>query len=190
MYNQLHVDLETLDTEHTARILSIGAVWGGQTFYAQIDTSHYEMYAMPEWRFTYSQKTLDWWDKQGGFQPSVDRVEAPFSAISRFIKWVTDVTADANDWTIWANAPDFDCAILRHHMKIFTLKCPWKYYQQQDVRTVKRLAERLKLPVKKFKNDHNALQDAKNQREYVINVYETLADRLQIANEVPYELKL
>jgi len=64
---------------------------------------------------------------------------------------------------VWANSPSFDLAMLADAFDYIELKAPWKYYEERDLRTAKRLIE-CKFPnVAWQKNDHNALQDAKNQ---------------------------
>lgn len=176
--NQVHVDLETLDTRPTSKVLSIGAVCGTEEFYCELDQS---VYAMSQ-EFTYSQSTLDWWDEQGGFQPSVEPVN-PFVAISNFSRWFAEVTAELSDVEVWANSPSFDCQILTHHFTYFGVTQPWKFYQERDVRTAKALATALRLNVRQAKNPHNALQDAKNQQAMVDSIYQTLVSKVQAANE-------
>lgn len=183
--NQLHVDLETYDTEHTAKVLSIGAVIGSETFYCEIAQGEY-----PELIFTESKETREWWDKQGGFTPSVE-ADSPSQCIHSFAVWYARVTEGIRDVEVWANSPSFDCDILTHHFKYYGVHMPWRFYQEQDVRTIKRLATRLKLNVEMKKNDHNALRDAQNQQRFVDRVILKLANLCDVARqhlETSYEL--
>lgn len=183
--NQLHVDLETLDTEHTAKILSIGAVMGTETFYCEVAQGEY-----PDMIFTESKETREWWDGQGGFTPSVE-ADSPSQCIHSFAVFCGRVMANENDVEVWANSPSFDCDILAHHFKYYGINQPWKFYQEQDVRTIKRLARRLKLGVDMKANDHNALRDAQNQQRFVDRVTMKLANLCDVARthlESSYEL--
>jgi 3' exoribonuclease, RNase T-like len=145
-----------------------------------VDTTQYELYSG---KFTVSRLTLDFWEKQGGFQPSNPECLSPFRAVSAFIHWVTTVTADTKEWVIWAKGPQFDLSILYHHMKVFTLKRPWRYNQERDVRSIEQLAEEMRLGLKFKRNDHHALRDAINQRDLTQRVYDTLGRNCQIARE-------
>lgn len=178
--SQCHVDLETLDTAATARILSIGAVFKEETFYAEIDTSLYNQ------EFTTSEATMRWWDRQGGFQPSTTPMP-PYEAITKFQIWLSGLTISDPDYEVWANSPSFDCAILRNHLKAFNLRCPWEFWQERDVRTIKNLAVSLNLGIRFPKNPHNALQDAANQRILVESVQGALGQHIQLSREARYK---
>lgn len=183
--NQVHVDLETLDIESTAKVLSIGAVFLEDRFYCEISQGDY-----PEATFTESKSTRDWWDKQGGFIPTVEAL-TPEQAIRSFVVWFNLVTEDLDDVQVWANSPSFDCAILAVHCQFYNVRLPWRYYQEQDVRTMKRLADSLKLGIKMSKNDHNALRDAQNQRNFVERITERLVADCELARttrETDYQL--
>jgi len=178
--NQIHIDLETMDTKPSARILSIGAICGTREFYAEIDQSLYDD------RFTESKGTKDWWAGQGGFIPTVTP-QSPFeavSALSTFISSVrNDVVSPVNNLEVWANSPSFDCTILSYHYHVFSIGQPWKFYEERDVRTVKAFATQMRLHLRPYKNPHHALEDARNQQMMVDSFYMTMAQKLQMANE-------
>ena len=171
--NQVHIDLETLDTAHTAKVLSIGAACGDETFYCEVDQALYPQ----DCGFSASESTIDWWEKQGGFKKTCEPV-SPALAMSSFATWWERVTSVHQDYEVWANSPSFDCKIITYHFEQFAYSLPWKYYMERDVRTVKALAKAMKLPIRTFKNPHNALQDALNQQAYVDSVFSTLANQL------------
>jgi DNA polymerase III epsilon subunit-like protein len=176
---QCHVDLETLGTRTSSRILSIGAVFGDQTFYAELDQTVY-----PE-GFTVDDSTMTWWEKQGGFQPTQTPV-SPYEATTKFHIWLTSMTVTLDEWEVWANSPSFDCAILRHHFAGFGLRTPWAFWQERDVRTIKNLAVQLQLGVRFPNNPHNALKDAANQRVMVETVQTALAEHVHLSREARY----
>ena len=171
--NQIHLDLETLDTAHTAQILSIGACYGAKTFYVEVNTNEYNPV-----HFTFSQATTEWWQKKGGFKASVE-LRTPYEALVRLALWIEDIQSNVKEpLEIWANSPSFDCAILKYHFAYMNIECPWPFYMERDVRTVKALATQMHLNIRTFKNPHNALEDALNQQKYVDSVYMTLVDQL------------
>jgi hypothetical protein len=176
---QLHVDLETLDTEASARILSIGAVLDDAEFYLELDQSLYSE------KFTKSQRTEAWWAQQGGFAPTTDELVSPGAAIAKLIQFVDRQTLYLDEWEVWANSPSFDCSILRYHMHEFAMRCPWQFWQERDVRTIKNMARQLRLNVREVSNPHNALRDAKNQQALVASVYDTLIAHLHRSAQNP-----
>ncbi len=172
--NQVHIDLETLDTAHTAKILSIGAVCAEETFYCEIDQALYPQGDV----FTASQDTIEWWESQGGFKPSCESV-SPAAAMACLSDWWGMVAAHNLDGCeVWANSPSFDCKIINHHLTTLAASPLWNFWQERDVRTVKAVAKAMKLPIRTFNNPHNALKDALNQQAYVKSVYSTLANQL------------
>lgn len=177
---QIHIDLETLDTEHTAKVLSLGAACGSKTLYVEIDQSHYGP------QFTESQSTVDWWAAKGGFKPHTDSLTTPHSALASLCAFIHDASG-GDDFEVWANSPTFDCAIIRNHYRAFNMACPWGYWQERDVRTIRKLAERLRLNVARLTNPHHALIDAQNQEALVCAVQRTLGDSLQQLRDMQFE---
>ena len=174
---QIHIDLETLDTTPTARILSIGAVCRCSEFYEEVDQSTYTD------AFTISKSTTDWWQARGGFVPRMS-VMSVYAALTKLSVWIHDLNIPADDMEIWANSPAFDCAILHTHFKHYALAVPWEYYMERDVRTIKGMVKVLRLGVPKFENSHNALDDARNQQAYVDRVYKTVVRNYALARDV------
>ena len=183
--DQCHVDLETLDTRETSRILSIGAVFKDEKFYVEIDTCLYPT----DSPFTESKSTKDWWEKQGGFHPTLDTLISPYEATTKFHRWLSTITVSSANWEIWANSPSFDCSMLRFHLNFFNTRPCWDFWQERDVRTAKAIAVAMKLPIRAPQNPHNALQDAANQRVYVEQVYDILAQHVHTAREANYHAK-
>jgi hypothetical protein len=184
---RIHVDLETLGVRHTSQILSIGACHGTDTFYCEVDISTYNT----EY-FTQDQNTLDWWLNQGGFVPTQE-VISPLRAINEFVVWFNDIRDQHEDVQVWANSPSFDCAILRHHFKTYALSCPWPFWCERDVRTVKSLIRDMRINIRERKNDHNALRDAQNQQQMVEAFYIELSHclhtmkTLRLQGQIPNE---
>lgn len=181
---QIHLDLETLGVKHTSQILSIGAVHGTDIFYREIDAYQYN----PD-DFTMCDSTIKWWTARGGFIPSQD-LESPANAIAQFAGWVADITDSDPDTEIWANSPTFDCAILRYHMSKLHISCPWNFWQERDVRTIKNAAKALGIPLRGAPNPHNALKDARNQAELVHSFYFTVGESVGLIRDLKLQGKL
>jgi len=174
---QIHIDLETLGIRATSQILSIGACCNDNHFYREIDLSHYDD------NFTTDESTAKWWHDRGGFQPTVESV-SPHKALTALGHWITDQLERGQDeFEVWANSPSFDCAILRHHYSQYSLFCPWAFWQERDVRTIKNAARTLRIPLNTKPNPHNALQDALNQQALVNRFYSAVAGYVDTARQ-------
>lgn len=178
--DQLHFDLETMDTRHSARILSIGAALGTETFYEEVDQSSY---GTAELAFTTSNETAAWWDEQGGFQPTKEAITCG-QMTHKFALWVHEVTGELETFEVWANSPSFDCKMMFHHFKFFSIANPWQFWQERDVRTIKALYRSLNLNIANYKNPHHALIDAQNQQKMVDSVYMTLGGMCEQVNNL------
>lgn len=141
----LMLDLETLDTCATAKILSIGAMWfdpygdavparddADASFYVVIDARSYT----PADGFTDSRATRAWWKRQerAARDEVFDNPKAvPWrTALVQFTAWLQPPAK----YMVWANSPSFDCAILQHALHAANHPVPWAYYAQRDVRTL------------------------------------------------------
>lgn len=141
-FDEVMLDLETLDTRPSSVVLSVAAVpfdqhRVGPPFYRVLD-----LQAQISAGRTISQSTLLWWAEQGAGA----RAEA-FSAGGR-----SDVrTAVRNLSTflyehcvhgqrVWAKGPDFDCRIWESLCDTVGDRTPWAYNAVRDVRTAADLA--------------------------------------------------
>ena len=174
---QIHIDLETLATSYNAQILSIGAVCGNAEFYIEVDTSLYDD------TFAVSESTREWWVSKGGFKPTLLDLFSPGNAINQLADFIAGVVKQERDFEVWANSPSFDCAILRHHFDQHFLPCPWEFWQERDVRTIKNAAKRLRMNLRERSNPHHALQDAKNQQMLVDSFFKTMARDIGLARD-------
>lgn len=149
------IDIETLDVESTAVILSIGACTiedrPENTFYGEYD---------PETQYerTKSQSTIDWWAKQSIPRPGSDIYL--HEGLRELARWFSSLRADP---IVWCKGTDFDTAILTHAYKQYHLSIPWHYNSVRDFRTLKKLFPAYSYP--KNPQPHHALADAKHQAE-------------------------
>lgn len=150
------IDIETLDVQPTATILTIGAQAFDplseefyDSFYARINIDN-------QTDRTVDDGTVDWWGKQ----PAAAQAEA-FGEEDRVE--LKDALEDLHKlaWNanrVWANGIAFDMTILENAYKSFDMPLPWQYYKVMDARTIYNIANAGRLG-----NSHHALEDCVNQ---------------------------
>lgn len=181
--NNLMVDIETLGTDHTAPILSIGAVFFdpkagevGPTFYKIIDLISSSEGA------TIDADTVKWWMRQSdearGIFNHADAMtlHAALACLSDFIQ----ENSDPKFVKVWGNGSNFDNTIIRVNFERLNIPTPWRFYNDRDVRTIVEMTKSIKGidPRKEFKlagTVHNALDDAMHQVNYVNHAYRLLS---------------
>lgn len=149
------IDIETLGTEPDSAILSIAAVNFNLTesLYLKIIPESNNDYGR-----TINISTVKWWFKQSDearnefLQGNFFDLKHALLQLHNFIK---------PDDIVWANSPSFDCVILKSAFKAVTIECPWKFYNERDVRTLLGLKPGFGGRVV----THNALDDCMNQIE-------------------------
>lgn len=177
MSMHIMVDLETLDTEPSAVILSIGSV----AFYPgnnEIDSKFYaNINPRTQKDRTINPSTVMWWlDQSKQAQDGLQKNQSPLGAtLQMWLVWLK--TWRREDPVIWANSPSFDVDILKHACKQFGLHFPFDFRHTRDVRTVKALMEHAGIGTKDSSTrftTHNALEDAAHQAHLVCQLYERL----------------
>lgn len=152
------VDIETLDTEPSAVILSIGACTiqdkNCQEFYC-------EVHAESQPTRTRSIDTINWWSQQPAELYPGNGVLMLEDVLMEFRSWIYNLGGRP---IIWTKGIDFDPKILAHAYKQFGAEVPWKYNDVRDFRTLKKMLEP-HIPYPKNTNPHNALADAKHQTD-------------------------
>lgn len=155
------IDIEGLDVNPTATILTIGAqlfdpfaegVYDGPgaTLYARITTE-----SQPN--RTIDEGTLAWWSQQ-----SAEAKEEAFGEGGRIdirdalIPLAAMVRKSS---MVFANGTTYDITILEHAYKELGMSQPWKYNTVRDARTIYSLYPGLKMPP----TSHNALDDCFRQ---------------------------
>jgi len=166
-YNDVMIDIETLDTSPDAVVLSIGAV----LFNAHEHERWADIEADKDRHFhqalnctsqvsigrTISVSTVFWW---------LDRSKAAQSALLNRQRFqVADVLQELNRFVygvqnVWANGPSFDLTILRSLYKDFEIEFELGYWQDRDYRTALTMAgmgRRKNKP--EFMIEHDPIQD-------------------------------
>lgn len=180
--NHISLDLETLNTTFNSAITSIGAcafnpITGviGDACHIIIDINDSIKYG------TLGGNTIKWWMSQSDAARSVFNANDSYTlanGIEEFTEWVLNNTDDDN-FQIWGNGATFDNVILEHAMSVVKCRCPWRYNNNRDLRTLKELAKQMNNG-KTISIDrtvgiaHNAKDDAINQAKACIEYYRIL----------------
>lgn len=130
------VDIETMDTCPTARVLSVGvAALDLSTF--KISCAEFGL-AMGGQPFrSQSAETMAWWREQSqfardrAFSGGMRAIEA-FARLAKFAQSYCE--DDASTW--WGYGPSFDLVVLESLASDFGITPPWTYRQHRDLRTM------------------------------------------------------
>lgn len=172
------IDLETLGTRPGSTILSIGATTfdtsgvGEDEFYWVINRKTCAAAGLKEF-----DDTVFWWARQPGgvafLSKCNDDRSAPLGGVlSIFTTWLDNLEPIGTRF-IWGNGADFDIALLAEAYHRCGLIPPWKYSNVRCYRTLKNLHPACPIAVA---NNHNALDDAKNQAEHASRLLTFYAD--------------
>lgn len=178
---QIMIDLETMGKSSSAPILSLGAVAfrAGEgisssihvhlSLCQQVDTLGYRVAA----------DTALWWmdqDKDAQMGVLQGQTDSRFvgEALSAFDEWMNRLDPLKKRY-VWANAPSFDCVILRelYRRVVGDGKEPWLFYNERCYRTMKNMVE---VKTERLGVKHSALDDATYQAHHLMD----------IADHVPY----
>lgn len=164
------LDLETLGTQPGSVVLSIGAVAFdpdeglGSSFYTVISVEDSLRLGL-----TIDASTLRWWSRQSR-TTYVEALNAPeeaslLGALAAFNTWL-EFNTRGNVW-LWGNGADFDLPLLLACYRKTGIKPPWEFYNSRCYRTLKALRPDVRLD---RSNNHNALDDARNQAEHAVAI--------------------
>lgn len=174
----VEIDLETLDTQPGAVILSIGAVIFTQSggisdeFYTVVNRASCDMLGM-----TTSARTLAWWEKQS------PEARAVLSQANEGGEYITDALASLrkfipSDARVWSNGANFDLPLLDVAYHRIGESVPWKYYNARCHRTIIAMCPTETQLRSATVCAHNALEDAKWQAQHLIKVCDVLGIKI------------
>jgi hypothetical protein len=164
------IDIETLSTEKNATIVSIAAIkfnpWepteenSCEIFVDIEDCKAQGCHA--------SESTLEWWKKQPEAVYKHNFESEPRFTLKAACEKLNAFVSGCSRY--WAQGINFDPVILENAFATSGLQSAWKYWQWRDVRTVGKMGSY----VPGAKNDHNALNDCRNQIGVVKRVFKEL----------------
>lgn len=166
--NRIMIDLETLDTQPSAVIVSIGAVRFGPDAWQPWDTFYLPVAFDQRDGRTVSRDTIAWWLTQPAEVQAAlsDPAAVPLcGALVQLATWITN--GGREDVEIWAGPATFDLAVLEHAYRSGANGWgapPWKYNETRCYTTLRKLNPNILRP--NNPSAHNALADAKSQAEH------------------------
>ena len=169
-------DLETLGTnKSTAPIVSLGAVkfkHDGtilEEFCVNIDPVD----LVKNYGKKIEKDTLDWWEKQSK-EARMSWRKNPKSlviATEMFYDWYGSKSLET-----WCHGASFDYPILAAHFECLGKKLPWKYWHENDNRTIQNIFGVSNRDLRKNSTDtyHDAVADCKAQVEILTTIMKPL----------------
>ncbi|EPC1022675.1 3'-5' exoribonuclease [Enterobacter hormaechei] len=186
LYTHLMVDIESMGEKPDAPIVSIGAVFfdpaSGQTgpeFYKVISLE-----SAMEWGGVPDASTILFWLKETSEARSeivMDHAIPLDDALLQFKDFIAENAANGKDTVqVWGNGATFDNVLLENSYARTGITCPWKYWNNRDVRTIVELGKavgytpRHEIP---FEGEpHKAISDARHQVKYVSAIWQHLTE--------------
>lgn len=167
----LEVDLETVDTEPTSGIISIGAI-GFDNDGIHLDKIFYKR-TKPLKTDSFSFDTfLFWLDQSEEARSEFTKArKEDFLPISTALQEFSYFFKSNNFKTIWAHPAKFDIVILETMYQKLDMHIPWERNQVRDDLTILKLAD---IRIEKDSQSHNALVDATRQAEALIKAVKKL----------------
>lgn len=176
--DHLMIDLETMGKNPDAPIISIGAIFFdpqtgdmGPEFSKTID--------LETAGGVIDRDTIKWWLKQSReAQSAIMTDEIPLDDALLQLWEFIDENSGEFFVQVWGNGANFDNTILRRSYERQGIPCPWRYYNDRDVRTIVELGKAIDFDARTaipFEGErHNALDDARYQAKYVSVIWQKL----------------
>ena len=176
--DHLMIDLETMGKNPDAPIISIGAIFFdpqtgdmGPEFIKTID--------LETAGGVIDRDTIKWWLKQSReAQSAIMTDEIPLDDALLQLREFIDENSGEFFVQVWGNGANFDNTILRRSYERQGIPCPWRYYNDRDVRTIVELGKAIDFDARtaiQFEGErHNALDDARYQAKYVSVIWQKL----------------
>ncbi|HEB1319347.1 TPA: 3'-5' exoribonuclease [Escherichia albertii] len=176
--DHLMIDLETMGKNPDAPIISIGAIFFdpqtgdmGPEFSKTVD--------LESAGGVIDRDTIKWWLKQSReAQSAIMTDEIPLDDALLQLREFIDENSGEFFVQVWGNGANFDNTILRRSYERQGIPCPWRYYNDRDVRTIVELGKAIDFDARTaipFEGErHNALDDARHQAKYVSAIWQKL----------------
>ena len=176
--DHLMLDLETMGKNPDAPIISIGAIF--------FDPQTGDM--GPEFSKTIDLETAGgvidrdvikrWLKQSREAQSAIMTDEIPLDDALLQLREFIDENSGEFFVQVWGNGANFDNTILRRSYERQGIPCPWRYYNDRDVRTIVELGKAIDFDARTatpFEGErHNALDDARYQAKYVSAIWQKL----------------
>ncbi|MDA6353393.1 3'-5' exoribonuclease [Escherichia coli] len=176
--DHLMIDLKTMGKNPDAPIISIGAIF--------FDPQTGDM--GPEFSKTIDLETAGgvidrdvikrWLKQSREAQSAIMTDEIPLDDALLQLREFIDENSGEFFVQVWGNGANFDNTILRRSYERQGIPCPWRYYNDRDVRTIVELGKAIDFDARTaipFEGErHNALDDARYQAKYISVIWQKL----------------
>ncbi|EKR9792530.1 3'-5' exoribonuclease [Escherichia coli] len=178
VWTHLSVDLETMGTNPDAPINSIGGKFFDPTT-GEMGPEFSKAIDLETSGGIIDRKTIKWWAKRSReAQSAIFTDEIPLDDALLQLREFINENSGESFVQIWGNGANFDNVILRRSYERQGIPCPWRYYNDRDVRTIVELGNSIGLDVRMaipFEGvPHNALDDARHQAKQVSAIWQKL----------------
>ncbi|MGA1831611.1 3'-5' exonuclease [Rhizobium wenxiniae] len=186
-FTDLMIDLETLGNKVNAPIFAIGAVYFnpetgelGETFEGAIDLEDAMRYGKPDG------STIKWWLGQGD-SARQKAIRGRHTSVQVFEAFYSFCGKHGSNVCPWGNGATFDISMLEYSFgRILDKTAPWKFWNIQDCRTIKRVAGGIVNYDGQLEGTaHTALDDAIHQAKYVSCYWQGLRGKKAATVEQP-----
>ncbi|EHN0545031.1 3'-5' exoribonuclease [Escherichia coli] len=178
LWHYLMIDLETMGKNPDAPIISIDAIF--------FDPQTGDM--GPEFSKTIDLETAGgvidrdvikrWLKQSREAQSAIMTDEIPLDDALLQLREFIDENSGEFFVQVWGNGANFENTILRRSYERQGIPCPWRYYNDRDVRTIVELGKAIDFDARTatpFEGErHNALDDARYQAKYVSAIWQKL----------------
>ncbi|HFP1262747.1 TPA: 3'-5' exoribonuclease [Escherichia coli] len=178
LWHHLMIDLETMGKNPDAPIISIDAIF--------FDPQTGDM--GPEFSKTIDLETAGgvidrdvikrWLKQSREAQSAIMTDEIPLDDALLQLREFIDENSGEFFVQVWGNGANFENTILRRSYERQGIPCPWRYYNDRDVRTIVELGKAIDFDARTatpFEGErHNALDDARYQAKYVSAIWQKL----------------
>lgn len=168
-FTDIMIDLETLSNKPNGAVVAVGAVFFnpnsgelGEKFEMAIDMADAVRYGQVDG------DTLKWWFSQSdGARKAITR--GRHTAEQVWSKFYDFVLTHGDKVHPWGNGSSFDITMCQYQFaRVLSKGEPWKFWNIQDCRTIKRAADGIVNYTDKLEGvAHSALADAIHQAKYV-----------------------
>ena len=183
---EIMIDIETMDTKAGGIILEIAAVAFHEGRIVDEFQTPLNLEESERMGFTANPITERWWEEQGGVPVDLTEFKGRnYEALWSFSNFILDRQIvgpglKKREYTaIWAKG-SMDVLMLRDYFERYGIPCPWKFYEENDMRTAMRVLngiDRVSTPG----TEHRALADARAQTEQLITARAAHAAQIERA---------
>jgi hypothetical protein len=179
------IDIETLGTDPSSVILSIGAVMFDIETGEMIDDFYEEISPKQPGRYV-DIDTVRWWVERDpavflSITSASMELDTALTGLHAFVTWsgVNVIDETRSRKRVWAKPPKFDAAMLENAFQQCSIPVPWDHRELMDLRTYMSLyhGERPLFSLEVEGKKHNALHDAKIQARICSHIHGWLKER-------------